>query len=144
VGRVQPYLDILGVWRRRGQLSYVHIECQQGGFIIAFTPNLLWKSNVTLPQVTAKSDPPEPSRVFLEPHSYLPGQFVKKDSRIGLIKSLEGYVRRESTIYVHQELPMAAKRKVPPDGVGGCNTTDHNRHEEGLDKMSLDRFLYQQ
>jgi hypothetical protein len=41
VGEGSTYLEILGVVRRRGQLSYVHIEWRQGGFIIAFTPNLL-------------------------------------------------------------------------------------------------------
>jgi hypothetical protein len=55
--RLSPILRILGVWRRRGQLSYVHIEGRQGGFIVAFTPNLPWERLVTLPQATAKNDP---------------------------------------------------------------------------------------
>jgi len=37
--RLNPILRILGVWRQRGQLSYVHREWRQGGFIVAFAPN---------------------------------------------------------------------------------------------------------
>jgi hypothetical protein len=57
--RLSPILRILAVWRRRGQLSYVHIEWRQEGFIVAFTSNLPWERQVTLPQVAAKNDPPE-------------------------------------------------------------------------------------